>query len=374
MDKNNSFLKWACVVLAVIAIGAAGFFAGRYEADSKYQAERERNILINRSELDGLVPVEGPIYVTGHKSPDADTVGSSIGYAALLRQLGYDAQPVVLGEINKETAYILEQGGIEVPMLLDNAAGCNMVLMDHSDYLQSVDGLEEALIISIIDHHGDGTVMTGNQLIYDARPIGSTATIVWIRYRNFGLTPDPKSACAMVGSILSDTHKLGSDTTTYADREALKELSAIAGINDTNAMYREMYKASISYEGMTDEEIFYSDYKEYETDGRTFGIACVNAYDEEAAKDYAERMNRLIPEVLAETGLDYLFAQISIFHDDVSITYLVPSDRAAAGVIEEAFGEKAVFDGTSYRLEPGISRKQVLVPAITDVLNAHPKE
>ena len=135
-----------------------------------------------------------------------------------------------------------------------------------------------------------------------------------------------------------------------------------------------MYKTSISYEGMTDEEIFYSDYKEYETDGRTFGIACVNAYDEEAAKDYAERMNRLIPEVLAETGLDYLFAQISIFHDDISITYLVPSDRAAAGVIEEAFGEKAVFDGTSYRLEPGISRKQVLVPAITDVLNAHPKE
>ena len=68
------------------------------------------------------------------------------------------------------------------------------------------------------------------------------------------------------------------------------------------------------------------------------------------------------------------FAQISIFHDDVSITYLVPSDEAADEVLKTAFEGEAVYDGTSYRLEPGISRKQVLVPAITDVLESHPKE
>ena len=72
--------------------------------------------------------------------------------------------------------------------------------------------------------------------------------------------------------------------------------------------------------------------------------------------------------------MDMSFAQITIFHDDISITYLVPSNEAADEVLEAAFGDDAVYDGVSYRLEPGISRKQVLVPAITDIMEAYPKE
>ena len=88
----------------------------------------------------------------------------------------------------------------------------------------------------------------------------------------------------------------------------------------------------------------------------------------------ARRMKELIPLALSSEGMDMAFAQISIFHDDLNITYLVPSDQAAAEVIEAAFGDKAVFDGTSYIIQPGISRKQMLVPAITDFLEAYPKE
>ena len=125
---------------------------------------------------------------------------------------------------------------------------------------------------------------------------------------------------------------------------------------------------------MTDEEIFYSDYKEYVSNSRHYSIGCINVYDESGAQDMAERMKALIPSTLPATGMDMAFAQISIFHDDLSVTYIVPSDPAAAEVIEAAFGNTAVFDGTSYVLKPGISRKQVLVPAITDVLEAFPKE
>ena len=64
----------------------------------------------------------------------------------------------------------------------------------------------------------------------------------------------------------------------------------------------------------------------------------------------------------------------AIFHDGISVTYLVPSNEAAAEVLETAFGDDAVYDGISYRLEPGISRKQVLVPAITGILESYPKE
>ena len=174
---------------------------GRYISASGYQARQELNHKLNRSDLDGLGEIDGTIYVTGHKSPDADTVGSSIAYAALLQKLGYDAVPVVLGNINSETAYVLESGGIEAPQLLEDAAGCNMILVDHSDYSQSAEGLNEANVISIIDHHGDGSVTTGNQLIYDARPLGSTATIIWIRYRNYGIEPGISRKQVLVPAI-----------------------------------------------------------------------------------------------------------------------------------------------------------------------------
>ena len=374
MEKKRNLWKWIALLFVIALVGGGGILIGRNVTASQYQSEQELNYRLNRSELDGLDEIEGTIYVTGHKSPDSDTVGSSIAYASLLRELGYDARPVVLEDINQETRYILETGGLETPMLLDDASGCNMVLVDHSEYSQAAEGLRDANVITIIDHHGAGSITTGNRLIYDARPLGSTATIIWIRYRNYGIEPDPKTAYAMVGSILSDTRNLQSNATTFADREALKTLSLLAGISDTDALYQELFLASISYDGMTDEEIFFNDYKEYERGGKKFGIGCVNAYDEAGAGNLVERMKNVFSSVDAPNGMDMSFAQITIFHDDISITYLVPSNEAADEVLEAAFGDDAVYDGVSYRLEPGISRKQVLVPAITDILEAYPKE
>ncbi len=369
---NNSLGRIFALVLALVAVAVGGFFAGRYETASRWRAERELNIRLNRSELEGLGEIDGPICVTGHKRPDSDTVGSAIGYAALLRQLGYDARAVVLGDINTETKYILDAAGLETPALLEDASGRNMILVDHSEYTQSAEGLEDARIISIIDHHGDGSVTTGNQLVYDARPLGSTATIIWIRYRNYGLEPDRQTALVMLGSVLSDTVNFQSNTTTTADREAVAALGKLAGISDIDAFYQDMYKASLSYGDMTDEQIFLSDYKEYEGGGTKYGIGVISVYDEADARALAERMRKVMTEATPE--VDMVFVQISALHDDVSFVYLVPSGDAASEVIETAFGDRAVFDGTSYVMKPGFSRRNVLVPAITAVLEAHPKE
>ena len=108
---------WAAVLIlaATAAIGAGCYCWGKRTALLHYQAEQALNILLNRSELEGLGEHKETIYVTGHKSPDSDTVGSSIAYAFLLRQLGYDARPVVLGAINNESKYILKAAGVDIP-------------------------------------------------------------------------------------------------------------------------------------------------------------------------------------------------------------------------------------------------------------------
>lgn len=291
-----------------------------------------------------------------------------------MNRLGYDARPAVLGTVNTETAFILKTAGVPIPDLLTDASGKNVFLTDHNDYLQSAQGLKDANVIGTIDHHGDGSVVTANQLIYDARPIGATSTIVWIRSRNYGFDLDAPMATLLLGAILSDTSNLQSDSTTSADRAAYHELAQLAGIKDQEAFYQEMFKASISYEGLTDDEILNSDLRDYESGGRKFAIGCVSAYDRASAEDLAKRMKVLLPALSAAQGVDMSFAQVSVFHDGIDIAYVIPSDETAAEVLEAAFPDRFNFDGVSYVFEPGMSRRQVLVPAISDVLAAHPGE
>ncbi|MCR5732532.1 MAG: DHH family phosphoesterase [Sphaerochaetaceae bacterium] len=369
--KMNNRVRWiliVCLIISIIAIGFGGFFIGSNIEANHYKAEADFNIQLNRSELDGLGEIEGTIYVTGHKSPDTDTVSCSIAYASLLREMGYDAVPVVLGKLNHESEFVLKEAGLEAPMLLEDSKGLNMILVDHSEYAQSANNLNEANVIGIIDHHGVGSVTTGNPLIYDGRPLGSTATIVWIRYMNYGVNIDRQVATLMLGAILSDTKNLQSGTTTNADRQAAKALSEIAGVSDTDTFYQKMYKALISYDGMTDEEIFFSDYKEYEIGGKKVSVGCMNAYDEEIARDVAKRMKETMIKAQVSRGMDLSFSIIQILHDDISVSYFVPSNDEARSVLEAAFGDSVIYDGTSYIRKPYASRKSVFIPAIKGVL------
>lgn len=374
MKRKTGWISLGCALILIVAAGIGGFFLGKNRESGRFMAEKEFMIRLNRSELEGLGDISERIYVTGHKSPDSDTVGSSIGYASLLRALGYDAAAVLLGPVNRESAIILETAGLEMPEILPDAAGRTMVLVDHSEYAQSADGLEDAKIIGIIDHHGDGSVLTANPLIYDARPLGSTAAIVWMKYLDYGMEPDQQTAIMMLGSVLSDTSNLRSASTTFADREAVRALSALSGISDTDAFYREMYRESLSYEGNTDEEIYLSDYKEYDIGGFKVSVGSVNAYDEAAAKELAERMKKIMPQMKLSAGMDLSFAMVSIKRDDLSATWLVPAEEEEEAVLAAASWGQADVDGTSYIIRPSMSRKADFIPGITKVLNSVWKE
>ncbi len=372
-ENTNRLLIIISASLAAV-IGVSCFFAGKLLADNHYKAEREYNIELMKSEFTNLGDLSEKIYVTGHKSPDSDTIGSAIGYAYLLNLLGYDAKPVILSDINNESKYVLEKAGLEVPELLPDASGLNIVLVDHSEFSQSADGLADAHIISIIDHHAVGSVTTSTAPVYDARPLGSAATVIWMRYREFGLTPDAPTAMAMAGSIMSDTRNLQADTTTFADQEALEDLCKSAGITDRDSFYMDMFTASLSYEGMTDEDIYFCDYKEYESGSTKYSITCINAYDEEKAADLAARINALFPAVKEKAGVDMAFVMISALHDNVSFTWVFASDETSDAVLAEGFENTAVHEDGVYKLPECVSRKSGVAPVIKDVLESYPQE
>ena len=330
----------------------------------------EEIIEINQSELYQIRKIKDEILVTGHKSPDSDTVCSSIVYANLLNQLGVKAKPVVLGKINKESEYILSVAEVDTPERLDDATGKYMALVDHSQYIQSSDNLDKATIVSVIDHHGVGSIVTGNQLVYDGRPLGSTATILWIKYRDYGVKYDSTIATLMLGAIYSDTKGLTSDTTTVADKKIAAILLKESKVKDEKEFYNNMYKGTISHEGMTDEEIYYSDYKEYITRGTKYSVANVSVYDDKEAFDMAHKLKKIIKGEIEKKGLDYGFIAISIVHDTESKTYFVGSDEKADEIIEKAFGDEVVKDehGDVYLHDTYASRKKIFVPKVDKVL------
>lgn len=335
-----------------------------------YGLTEEDIIEINQSELYQIRKIKEEILVTGHKSPDSDTVCSSIVYADLLNKLGIKARPVVLGKINKESEYILSVAEAATPEKLDDATGKYIALVDHSQYIQSSDNLDKATIVSVIDHHGVGSIVTGNQLVYDARPLGSTATILWIKYRDYGVKYDSTIATLMLGGIYSDTKGLTSDTTTEADRKIAAILLKESKVKNEKEFYDSMYKETISHEGMTDEEIYYSDYKEYVTKGIKYSVANVSVYDDKEAFDIAHKLKQMIRNEVEKRGQDFGFILISIVHDTESKTYFVGSDEKADEIMEKAFGDEITRDedGDMFLHDTYASRKKIFIPNIDKVL------
>ena len=388
MMKNNS--KWIITIVSALLIGfLSGFYSGKNTAGKtdepqvtpeaepaqESSAEPTELQLLNREALSHMSDEGNTIYVIGHKSPDSDTVCTAIAYARFLNMLGYKAEPRITMPVNNETAYILEQAGAEVPEVLESAAGETIFLVDHSEYVQAADDMIDAHIVGIMDHHGVGAVNTGHQIVYEARPIGATATIAWLEYMNCGFEIDRQTAHILLGAVLSDTSNLTSTTVTEADKKAVPALAEIAGVSDVDGFYKALHEKAMSYDGFSDMEIMFSDYKEYEASGVKYGIGLINSTNEETSKELAERMKNVAEEAMASRDVQYMFAGVGIREGDVKTDYIVPMSEESKELMEAAFPHYDEYDGTSYIFRNGgLGRKSKFVPGLNDYFAAHPHE
>ena len=385
-ENMNKTLSRIITLLLAVCLAFVAYQAGSSKTRDIYVKEteelqalvkdREELQMLNRSSIENMIVQDDKIiYVIGHKSPDSDTVCSAIAYARLLNLLGHEAKAVITAPVNNETAYILKQAGVEMPEVLYDASGENIFLVDHSEYAQAVEGLNDAHIVGVIDHHGVGTLSTGNQVVYEGRPIGSTATIIWLDYLNYGLEIDQTTAYLLLGAVLSDTMNLTGQTTCEADRVAVRMLAEKAGVSDVDELFKELRKEQLSYEGMSDEQILFLDYKEYEASGVKYGIGLVNAIDEQVASDLAKRMKEVLPEGFKSRDVDLMYASVGIREGDIKIDYIVPCNELSESILKNAFPDYSEYDGTAYIFKDGgLGRKTKFVPGLNDYLAAHPHE
>ena len=370
--KNGT--KTILLLLLAVCLAAGGFLAGRSVGRDQVIKENDALHAANRSSVEKMIVENGPVYVIGHKSPDSDTVCSAIAYARLLNLLGVEAEARITEAVSNETEFILSEAGVEIPPVLEDASGEDIFLVDHSEYAQAAEGMKDAHIVGVLDHHGVGSVNTGHQLVYEAKPIGATATIVWLDYQNYGFEIDKSTAHILLGAILSDTNGFTGSTTTEADKQAAADLAKIAGVTDVDGLAKKIHLEALSYEGFSDEEILFSDYKEYEASGVKYGIGLVNAYDEETAADLAKRMKAVMAEGSKKVDVDMLYASVGIREGDVKIDYIVPLDGRSEETFKAAFPNYDEYNGTAYIFRSGLGRKTKFVPGMTDFLGAHPHE
>lgn len=298
------------------------------------------------------------LLVFGHKNPDTDSICSSISLAYLKNQLGEEATAYALGEVRKEAQYALNHFNVEAPQILniDDLTDKNVVLVDHNEYAQSADGIENANIVEIIDHHKIGGITTDVPISFRVMPVGCTCTIVYNMFKENNVEVPKHIAGLLLSAILSDTLLFKSPTTTEKDKLACEELSKIADV-DMESYAMDMFKAGTSLDEYSIEEIVNMDFKEFDMSGKRVGIGQVFTLDIDSI--FAKKDEFL--SYINSTDYDMLVLAITDIIKEGSYLIYKAEDK----VISEAFNVEAhqgVF------AEGVVSRKKQLVPNLTSAI------
>ena len=236
-----------------------------------------------------------------------------------------------------------------------------VILVDHNNFAQSVDGLDEADILEIIDHHNLGAINTSLPINFRSKPVGSTSTMIYEMYKEQKVSIPKDIAGLMLSAILSDTLLLTSPTTTEDDKFAAVKLANIAKV-DIDKYGLEMLKAASSIEGKSVEELIKTDFKSYVVGDKLLGISQIMTLDIEAIE---KNVDEFIAKLNEMVSLNY--SMVTIFITDIikNGSYVLYND-AAAEIIKDSFGLKNIHQ--CIFLPKIVSRKKQIQPNIISIL------
>lgn len=239
-----------------------------------------------------------------------------------------------------------------------------VIQVDHNERGQSVDGLDEAEILEIVDHHRIADIQTGNPIFFRNEPLGSSSTIVAKCFFERNITPSKEAAGLLCGAIISDTLLFKSPTCTPQDIEICKKLAEIAGINDINAFAKEMFKAGTSLQGKTVEEIYNQDFKPFNIGDYKIGVAQVNTMDIDGFMPLKNDMLEYMDKKAKDGGFNEMLLLLTDILTEGS-QLLVTGDETE--IVEKTFNVE-IKDNTAFL--PGVlSRKKQVIPPLTNTIN-----
>ena len=304
--------------------------------------------------------MENEILIFGHKNPDTDTICASLVAENLENKAGFNkAKAYRLGEVNKETKYVLDYFKVEEPELLSKIDdGEKVILVDHNDFGQSVEGIESAEILKVVDHHKISGFSTKEPLFYMAMPVGSTCTILYDMYVMNNIEIEPKYAGLMLSAIISDTLLFKSPTCTPKDVEVANTLAKIANV-DINKYGLDMLKAGTDLSDYTTEELINIDSKEFNTNGVKYQVSQINTACIEDVLKNKEEIEQTINNFIQSNNIDmYVFMITDILENNSQIIVLGEKSEIA----EKAFNIK--LENNMAFLPGVVSRKKQIVPVI----------
>lgn len=234
-----------------------------------------------------------------------------------------------------------------------------VILVDHNERSQSVEGIEDAELIEIIDHHRLGGIQTMSPVFFRNQPLGCTATIVYQMYCENAVDIPVHIAGLLCSAIISDTLVYRSPTCTGADKQAAEILAEIAGI-DVNKYAKEMFAVGSDLRNKTPEEIFYQDYKVFTSGDITFAVGQINAMDADELEDIKNRIKKYMENTYENHKVSMLFFMLTNILEEG--TELLFYGDGSQELIQNAFEESS--QQNAIKLEGVVSRKKQLIPAL----------
>lgn len=238
-----------------------------------------------------------------------------------------------------------------------------VILVDHNEESQAVDGIEQADVLEIIDHHRLSSIQTIGPVYFRNQPVGCTATIIYQMYQENGIKVDAITAGLLCSAIISDTLMFRSPTCTPLDKSTAEELAEIAAIN-IETLAQAMFKAGSNLQGKSAEEICFLDFKQFTVGDIVFGVGQVNSMSANELKEIKEKLLPHLERIRKNHRLDMIFFMLTNIIDESSELLCVgPEAREKAISAFDLYHEPE-----NLYLKGVVSRKKQLVPALVEAM------
>ena len=302
------------------------------------------------------------ILVFGHKNPDTDTICSSL-VKSILEKKKNNKEVIAarLGNVNKETQFVLDYLKIDAPVLIEKVEkDQKVILVDHNEFAQSADGIEDAKVIEVIDHHRIYGFQTTEPLYYTAKPYGCTCTILYNMFKEENIEIEKLEATLMASAIISDTLLLKSPTTTKKDVEALEALAKIANI-DINTYGLDMLKAGTDLSSFSINEILNLDAKKVDIKGKNVIVNQVNTASIPDVMKMKEDLEAGMNEIIEKENLDLFLLLITDIVNSNSQAIVLGKESE---LIEKSYNVN--LENNTALLKGIVSRKKQVIPVLTE--------